>query len=281
MRLGTGYHRYTELDKEPGGLRRLDLIATAIESYQRTTDKRSPRVLDVGCGNGHISIPLASLGYEVLGIDSDPDSVAAARDSNPFDNADFLVQDALALEVDGPFDAVVCCEILEHLPEPARLLESVSAILDDDGVLLVTIPNGYTVEEIMRRFLTRTRFGLLLRGVIRRWLLREKTVQTENVESPHLQYFTLGGFRSLTQKACLRITEDGSWTTFFMPLYYVFLRLLVKRGSSLFRRLDGWDATLAERLPTTAGGGWFFVIKRQSDTGVPGERVPSSVEAYQ
>ena len=278
MQADTSYHRYTELDKEPGGLRRLDLIAEAIESYRECTSKQSARVLDVGCGNGQIGIPLASLGYDVVGIDSDPRSIETASDTNPFDNATFLVQDALALEVEGPFDAIVCCEVLEHLPEPLRLLESASDLLEDEGVLLVTIPNGYTVEEMMRRFLTRTRLGLVLRGLIRRWLLREKTIQTENVESLHLQYFTLGGFRSLMGKGHLHVTDEANWTTFFMPLYYIFLRLFMERGSPLFRRLDEWDAALAEGLSTWAGGGWFFVIRRDSETGSTREPRSSTAE---
>lgn len=281
MQADTSYHRYTELDKEPGGLRRLDLIADAIESHRRSTGKKSPRVLDVGCGNGHVSIPLASLGHEVVGVDSDPRSIEMARDANPFPNASFVVQDALALETDGLFDAVVCSEILEHLPQPLPFLESISAVLADDGVLLVTIPNGYTLEEILRRFLTRTRPGLRLRGFIRRWLIREKTVQTENVESPHLRYFTLGSFRSLVENGHLRITREANWTTFFMPLYYVFLRLFVRRGSSPFRSLDGWDAALAERLPAQVGGGWFFVITRGPGTTSSTGPVSTAMEGTQ
>jgi len=224
----------------------------------------------VGCGNGQISIPLASLGYETVGIDSDPQSVETARGMNSFENAVFLVQDALALEVDGTFDAVICSEILEHLPEPLRLLESLAPRLDEGGLLLMTVPNGYTLEESLRRFLTRTTLGLVFRGLIRRWLLREKTVQTENVESPHLQYFTLGSIRSLMKQAQLQVADEASWTTFFMPLYYIFLRLFLRRGSSLFRRLDRWDAVLAERLPMWAGGGWFFAAERASETDAVG-----------
>jgi len=277
----TSYHRYTELDKEPGGLRRLDLIADAIESHWQSSRARPARILDVGCGNGHISVPLASLGHEVVGVDSDPRSIERARDANPFPNATFVVQDALALDIDGPFDAVVCCEILEHLPQPLRFLESISSVLVDDGVLLVTIPNGYSVEEILRRFLTRTRPGLFLRGFIRRWLLREKTVQTENVESPHLQYFTLGSLHSLVEQGQLTITDEANWTTFFMPLYYIFLRLFIKRGSEQFRSLDKWDASLAEGLPLALGGGWFFVIARDRETSTMRDPVLAAEEENQ
>ena len=61
----------------------MDLIAEAIQSHRECTNKQPTRVLDVGCGNGHVSIPLASLGHEVVGVDSDPRSVEMARDANP------------------------------------------------------------------------------------------------------------------------------------------------------------------------------------------------------
>jgi 2-polyprenyl-3-methyl-5-hydroxy-6-metoxy-1,4-benzoquinol methylase len=259
-------------------MRRLNLMAEAIESYRQRTGKQSPRVLDVGCGNGQISIPLASLGCEMVGIDSDPQSVEVARETNSFENAVFLVQDALALEVDGTFDAVICSEILEHVSEPLQLLESLAPRLDEGGLLLMTVPNGYTLEEILRRFLTRTTLGLAFRGLVRRWLLREKTVQTENVESPHLQYFTFGSIRSLMKRAQLQVAHEASWTTFFMPFYYIFLRLFVSRDSCLFRHLDRWDAVLAERLPMWAGGGWFFAAERASETGAVGGPMLATLE---
>lgn len=159
------YHSFTDLDKEPGGLRRLDLIVGALENQRRTTENERLRVLDMGCGNGNINVPLASLGYEVVGIDSDPRSIQVARERSAFDNATFLVHDALALDGDDAFDAIVCAEVLEHLPQPLDLLGSVSALLDEEGVLLVTVPNGYTIEELLRRFLTRTRLGLSLRAI--------------------------------------------------------------------------------------------------------------------
>ena len=47
------------------------------------------------------------------------------------------------------YHAVICSEVLEHLHEPGKLLAVLHAILHDDGVLLVTVPNGTGPRELL------------------------------------------------------------------------------------------------------------------------------------
>ncbi|MDP7009245.1 MAG: class I SAM-dependent methyltransferase [Phycisphaerales bacterium] len=70
------------------------------------------RVLDLGCGNGRILLPLALSGHDVTGIDIDPQAISAcaAACSEADVNATLIDGDALELlPLEELFDAVVCC----------------------------------------------------------------------------------------------------------------------------------------------------------------------------
>jgi 2-polyprenyl-3-methyl-5-hydroxy-6-metoxy-1,4-benzoquinol methylase len=95
-------------------------------------------VLEVGCGEGHVTDKLARFfpGARVLGTDFSTAIIDIARREHP--DRDFQVcsvYDAAAL---GPWDLVVACEVFEHLDEPARALEVVSKIAT--GHVLITVP---------------------------------------------------------------------------------------------------------------------------------------------
>lgn len=95
-------------------------------------------VLEVGCGEGHVTDKLAKFfpGARVLGTDFSTSIIDIARREHP--DRDFevcSVYDAARL---GPWDLVVACEVFEHLDEPARALEVVSSIAT--GHVLITVP---------------------------------------------------------------------------------------------------------------------------------------------
>jgi SAM-dependent methyltransferase len=88
------------------------------------------RVLDVGCGSGHV---LAALKPSVgVGIDLAPSAVAAARRAYPGQNLHFFEGDGgdarLLTQVGGPFDAVVMVNVVTHLTDVQRTLETLRAV---------------------------------------------------------------------------------------------------------------------------------------------------------
>lgn len=99
------------------------------------------RVVDIGCGNGEVSLLLAKLvgeGGEVIGLDQDEKSLTAARERVHhlnFPNVTFLKSDLSGpLPELVPFDAVVGRRVLMYLPNPADTIRRVTAGLRPGGL---------------------------------------------------------------------------------------------------------------------------------------------------
>jgi len=88
-------------------------------------------VLDLGCGTGELTARIAAAGATVIGIDSDPAMVAAARNRLP--DADLRVADAHDFAVDEPVDAVFSNAALHWMPAPVEVLGCVSDALRAGG----------------------------------------------------------------------------------------------------------------------------------------------------
>ncbi len=102
-------------------------------------------VLDVGCGGGLLSEAMARLGARVTAIDLADDLIRVAKlhgiESGV--QVDYRVQsvEALAAERPGSFDVVTCMEMLEHVPDPAAILQACATLLKPGGHLFVSTLN--------------------------------------------------------------------------------------------------------------------------------------------
>jgi len=89
-------------------------IYWTIEKY--LLDRLSPesRVLDVCCGNAHLSAPMTQRGFQVTGIDGSAEMLRYARQNSP--TSTFMVADARDFSFDPIFDAAVCtCDSFNHI----------------------------------------------------------------------------------------------------------------------------------------------------------------------
>jgi 2-polyprenyl-3-methyl-5-hydroxy-6-metoxy-1,4-benzoquinol methylase len=123
-----------------------DLVARAFADVLDGVD----RVLDYGCGGGHLIRHLLEAGHRVAGADNSPDSLARTReacaDHDRFLGA-FTIGDLLANGERWP--ALICCEVIEHLDDSTLegVVGAMHALLEDGGVAIVTTPNEEDLTE--------------------------------------------------------------------------------------------------------------------------------------
>jgi len=114
------------------------------------------RVLDVGCGGGLLSEGMAVRGAEVTGIDLSEKPLGVARlhllESGQKVDYRKISAEQMAEEKPGAFDAVTCLEMLEHVPDPASIVESCARLVKPGGqVFFSTInrnPKSYLLAVI-------------------------------------------------------------------------------------------------------------------------------------
>jgi len=106
---------------------------------------RGARVLDVGCGAGLLSEALAREGAAVTAIDLAPDLIKVARlhrlESGIEVDYRLAPVETLAEEVPGSFDAIVCMEMLEHVPDPGAIIAACATLLKPGGRLFLSTLN--------------------------------------------------------------------------------------------------------------------------------------------
>ncbi len=102
-------------------------------------DKRgSFEICELGCGTGWLSRELTALG-RVTGVDADGERIGRARKQYP--DVTFEVADLMAWVPRQPFDLVVSSEVLEHLTEKSRYIDTLKGITKPGGWVLITTPN--------------------------------------------------------------------------------------------------------------------------------------------
>jgi 2-polyprenyl-6-hydroxyphenyl methylase/3-demethylubiquinone-9 3-methyltransferase len=116
-----------------------------LEYIEARTTLVGERVLDVGCGGGLLAEGLAARGARVTAIDMAPENIAAARDHAAHSELpiDYRCADVeeLASATPHQFDVVTCLEMLEHVPEPGRIVTACAAAVRPGGVVFFSTIN--------------------------------------------------------------------------------------------------------------------------------------------
>lgn len=255
-----------------GHRKRLDFILEKINGFA-AAHKRMPYqidILDVGCGSGeYVTKPLAAVGYNLLGIDIDERSVNLATARNHFRNASYSQYPPYQFP-DRRFDIVVCSEVIEHVDDPTRLLLGIRGCLKMDGLLILTMPNGYGWFEFEKLIYDKLAGRYVLRGMKKIYdALRrggaarvQKDIHGIDCATPntlkendiHLQHFTLSSLDKHFGESALEPVAHCKSTIFSGPFSGSFLK------SQRFMR---FNSQLADRFPSMLTSGWYFVLRRQ------------------
>jgi 2-polyprenyl-6-hydroxyphenyl methylase/3-demethylubiquinone-9 3-methyltransferase len=180
------------------------------------------RVLDVGCGGGLLAEGMAQRGAQVTGIDMGNAPLNVARLHRHESKLDIDYQrktaEQVAAEQPGSFDVVTCLEMLEHVPDPAAVINACARLIREDGrVILSTIsrnPKAYLFAVLGAEYLLR----LLPRGTheyarfirpseMEAWA-RESDLQLADLTgmsyNPLTRTYWLGNDVSVNYLACFR-----------------------------------------------------------------------------
>jgi trans-aconitate methyltransferase len=103
----------------------------AADLLELLAPKKGEKILDVGCGTGHLSAKIAAAGAHVTGIDFSSEMITQARTEHPAIH--FEVADARALKYHNEFDAVFSNATLHWVGEPESAIRSISNALHKGG----------------------------------------------------------------------------------------------------------------------------------------------------
>lgn len=140
----SGFSRANSLN--PAQRHRWRLVAR--EVFGSSGLQAGATVADLGCGSGTLLAQFQGRepGLHCIGLDVEPLALELARKAVPaadFYRVDLSTPDpALADELRGAIDAIVCSEVLEHLESPSAAVDLATSLLKPGGLFVITVPAG-------------------------------------------------------------------------------------------------------------------------------------------
>jgi SAM-dependent methyltransferase len=117
-----------------------------LELFEKLLGPGRRRLLDIGCGPGFFLSTAIARGWAACGIEPSRQAAAYARSLGANINEGFF--SAATAPALGRFDAVNLTNVLEHVPDPIRILELARDRLEPGGVLAVGVPNDFSPLQV-------------------------------------------------------------------------------------------------------------------------------------
>ncbi len=152
----SGYNAFAEVyDKLTDNIeykKRADYVSALFDRYG--VRGKEP-ILDLACGTGSLTIELAKLGYDMIGVDSAYAMLSQAQNKKYEENVDvlFLCQDMTELDLYGTISGAVCMlDSLNHLDsaeDVKRTIEKVGLFMEHGGIFIFDVNTIYKHREIL------------------------------------------------------------------------------------------------------------------------------------
>ena len=127
---------------------RIEYITQMIRKYFEISDKeinpfKKLKILDIGCGGGLISEPMARLGAKVTGIDASEKNIKVAKIHSKENNLEinYLNCSPEMLKEREEFDIILNLEIVEHVEDVKLYINSCNKLLKKNGLMFIATLN--------------------------------------------------------------------------------------------------------------------------------------------
>jgi 2-polyprenyl-6-hydroxyphenyl methylase/3-demethylubiquinone-9 3-methyltransferase len=122
-----------------------DINPTRLNFITKHVSLKDAHVLDIGCGGGILTEAMAKQGASVTGLDASKENILAAS-QHATDNKlkiNYVVNTAerYARDHADTFDVITCMELLEHVPEPASIIQAASSMIKPGGHIMLSTIN--------------------------------------------------------------------------------------------------------------------------------------------
>ncbi len=209
---------------ETNRLRYRDVVKFLINEVNQFRPNKG-KLLDVGCGYGFFLVEAKQNDWEVFGTDLSEVAVEYVRDHHkiPQVYCTSLTDENLSAQ---KFDVINMTNVLEHVPSPTEILTDCRELLNDEGLLLIRVPN-MDFHNIIKRFVFILKAVGVKKGGDLTYLASPPPLHLIGFTSKTLrQYFKKIGLKTIEIKPSKLSSSDQE--SFIYKIFESFINVLYK-----------------------------------------------------
>jgi 2-polyprenyl-3-methyl-5-hydroxy-6-metoxy-1,4-benzoquinol methylase len=128
-----------------------DILNKILKTIKSNFNNNKINIFDFGCGSGFYLHELKKRGYEdSLGVDFNEEVIEAAKEVYGVNAKNLNINDLI--KNNSKYDLILLNQVLEHVDNPVELVKNLHKLLNNDGILFISVPNinYFKIKKLIR-----------------------------------------------------------------------------------------------------------------------------------